>query len=124
LTLQAGLAKLPSCEVAMATDGAQALHLCEQQPFDLVVTDYKMPGMSGIQLAEEIKQKRPATAVLMVTAYGSDTLREEAARSGIARVLDKPVTLAEIRKVAAEVLGRLTLPDASAAPPAATPASP
>ena len=107
LTLQDGLERLANCEIAIATSGEQALGLFEQQPFDLLITDYKMPGTDGITLAARVRQLYPRTVIIMITAYGDETLREQAARASIQRVLDKPVGLAEVRCVALEALGRV-----------------
>lgn len=102
LTLQAGLARLPNCEIQIATSGEQALRLFEQQVFDLLITDYKMPGTDGLALAAQIRQRYPQTVIIMITAYGDYALREQAARLSIRRVLDKPVALDEIRRMTLE----------------------
>ncbi len=107
LTFQDSLERLPNCEIAIATNGEQALQLFEQQPFDLLITDYKMPGTDGITLAARVRQLYPRTVIIMITAYGDETLREQTARVSIQRVLDKPVGLGEIRCVALEALGRV-----------------
>jgi len=107
MILQDGLERLPNCEIAIATSGEQALWLFEQQPFDLLITDYKMPGTDGITLAARVRQLYPRTVIIMITAYGDETLREQAARASIQRVLDKPVGLAQVRCVALEALGRV-----------------
>lgn len=106
LTLQAGLEKLPNCEVEVATDGEQALQLFEQRPFNLLVTDYKMPGTDGMTLATRVRQTYPQTAIVMITAYSNDDLREQAARASIQHILDKPVKLTEVRSAAMEALGQ------------------
>ena len=68
LTFQDSLERLPNCEVAIATNGEQALQLFEQQPFDLLITDYKMPDMDG----GRVRQLYRRTAIIMITAYGSE----------------------------------------------------
>lgn len=103
MTLQEGLKKLPNCEVSVATSGKQALELLEQQPFDLLITDYKMPDIDGMALVEHVRQSQPQTAVIVITAYG-DEFREHAAPALVDRILDKPVRLSEIRSVASEAL--------------------
>lgn len=103
-TLQEGLEKLPNCEVMITDNGKEALRLFEEEPFDLLITDYKMPEMSGVALATQIRQKYPETGVVMVTAYSNDLLRDPSAAAAIQRVLDKPVKLSEIRNVAQETL--------------------
>jgi len=107
LILQDGLERLPNCEITIATSGEQALRLFEQRPFDLLITDYKMPGADGMTLATRVRQLCPRTVIIMITAYGDETLREQAARASIQRVLDKPVGLAEVRRVALEALERV-----------------
>ena len=106
LTLQSGLEKLPNCEVAIATSGEEALQLFAQRPFDLMVTDYKMPGTDGMTLAARIRQAYPPTSVVMITAYTNEDLLEQAARASIHSILDKPVKLAEVRLAALEALGQ------------------
>ena len=56
-----------------------------------VLSDINMPGMDGLQLLAEIKQRRPDLPVMMVTAYGDDERRRRAAEHGAAQFLTKPV---------------------------------
>jgi CheY-like chemotaxis protein len=56
-----------------------------------VLSDINMPGMDGLQLLAEIKQRRPDLPVMMVTAYGDDDRRRRAAEHGAAEFLTKPV---------------------------------
>lgn len=104
LTLKAGLARLPNCQVSVAASGQEALGLFAQRPFDLLVSDFKMPGMDGLALAGRVRQLYPATSIVLVTAYSSDELREQAARLSIAQVLDKPVKISDVRAAALEAL--------------------
>ena len=106
LFLQEALENLPHCEINVATSGRQALQLFKQRPFDLLITDYKMPATDGMALATEIRRLYPQTVVIMITAYADDELRRSAARIAIEEVLDKPVKLTEIRSLASKALGR------------------
>lgn len=101
--LQEGLGTLPDCEVESAHDSAQALRLFEQQPFDLVITDYRMPGDDGLDLAEDIHHRYPATTIIMITAYDNEQLRERAAGVAVQQVLNKPIDLVKIRTLALEI---------------------
>jgi CheY-like chemotaxis protein len=77
-----------------AGSGEQALDLLadEIQPKLIVIlSDINMPGMDGIQLLGEIKQRRPDLPVMMVTAYGDDERRRRADELGAAEFLTKPV---------------------------------
>ncbi len=102
LTLQEALEKLPNCEISVATSGEEALELFEQQAFHLLITDYRMPGTDGLKLAKRVQQLYPGTVIIMITAYGDHKLREQAAQAFIRRILDKPVSLEEIRQVTLE----------------------
>lgn len=103
-TLQEGLASLPDCEVAIAANGEQAIQLFDQQVFDLVITDYKMPGMDGLSLAEYIQQRKLAAEVVLITAYADEYLREQASAVDVCCVLSKPVDFAAIRSLVVETL--------------------
>ena len=61
--------KLPNLQVTVAPSGLAAMAMLERQPFDVLVTDYRMPGMDGAQLAAEAMKRWPRMRVLMVTAY-------------------------------------------------------
>ncbi len=104
LTLREALESLPNSKTVTATNGEEALRLFEEQHFDLLITDYKMPGADGITLASRVREMYPRTVVIMVTAYGDAALREQAASVSIAHILDKPVRLADIRDVATKAL--------------------
>ncbi len=106
LTLRDGLASLADCEIAVATGGEQALELIDQQAFDLLITDYGMPGMDGLTLAARVRELHPRTAIIVITGYGSDVLREQAKRVPVQRILSKPVRFTEIRQAALEALDR------------------
>jgi CheY-like chemotaxis protein len=77
-----------------AASGAEALdRLAEEiQPrLAAVLSDINMPGMDGLQLLGEIKQRRPDLPVMMVTAYGDDERRRRAAELGAVEFITKPV---------------------------------
>lgn len=106
LILQAGLETLPHCQVSVASSGKRAVQLFEEGPFDLLITDYKMPGADGMTLAKYVRELYPRTVIVVITAYSSDELHEQAACASVYCVLDKPVGLAEVRRLVMEVLGR------------------
>jgi CheY-like chemotaxis protein len=95
---------LPSCAVIVATDGADALAVIAQQPIHLVITDYRMPGMSGVQLAAAIKTVAPTTRVALYTLQPSSELRADAQAAGVDAVIAKPFQLAELTAVVGALL--------------------
>ena len=62
-----------------------------------VLSDINMPGMDGLQLLAEIKQRRPGLPVMMVTAYGDDERRRRAAHHGAAKFITKPVDFEHLK---------------------------
>jgi CheY-like chemotaxis protein len=106
LFLQAALEHLPDCEVEAATSGEQALQMLERDRFDLLITDYKMPGMGGIVLASRVRELHPETVILVITAFADDELYRATAGVGVRQVVHKPVKTAEIRALASQALGR------------------
>ena len=77
-----------------AASGAEALDRLAgeiEPPLVAVLSDINMPGMDGLQLLGEIKQRFPELPVMMVTAYGDDERRRRAAEYGAADFLAKPV---------------------------------
>lgn len=74
-----------------AYSGRQALDLANENPFDLVLMDVKMPVMDGVETLKKLKRINPDITVVMVTAYAVDELIREALREGAFGVLSKPL---------------------------------
>ena len=88
------------CEVISASDGHAALQQFDGQPFDLILTDYQMPGMSGLELASNVHRTSPGTPIVLVTAHRSGAWLQESAQSlGLVGYLQKPFTMAHIREL-------------------------
>ncbi len=95
-------------EVITAKDGFAALAALHKQKFDLVVTDYNMAEMDGLELMETVRYMQPEAKVLMITAYGSDILEAEARRLQAYRYLTKPLEVDMFRRIVQEALGDFT----------------
>ncbi|MBI5519469.1 MAG: response regulator [Desulfovibrio sp.] len=68
MTKRFRIRKLP---VTSAGSGAEALKLLDQQDFDVVILDVRMPGMDGLEVLRQIRAKRPLTEVIMLTGHAS-----------------------------------------------------
>ena len=66
------------------------------KPFDLVVSDIRMPGWSGLLALEELSRSPMMPPIVLITAFGSEEVHERAARAGAAAVLDKPFDIADL----------------------------
>ncbi len=93
---------------------AKALEMIRQAqvPYDLVITDYKMPDLSGVDLAQAVRNISPHTQIVVMTAYGTEQLRETVADLGIEGYISKPFSMAQIREIVKQVLGQTVYRDA------------
>ena len=77
-------------EVASSSDGMSSLELLKSDTFDLILLDYKMPGLNGLETLAEIKRKLIKTPVIVMTAYGTTETAIEAIKLGAYDYLLKP----------------------------------
>ncbi|MFB3779745.1 MAG: sigma-54-dependent transcriptional regulator [Bryobacteraceae bacterium] len=91
-------------DVATAPDGESALTLLEKSPQDLVITDLRMPGLSGLDLLRRVKEAYPETIVVVFTAFGTIESAVEAMKEGAYDYLIKPVNAEALKMVVARAL--------------------
>ena len=78
-------------EVVTVSNGTDAIEQCRQQTFDLIMLDEMMPGISGLETLQVIKEISPSTPVVMVTKSEEENIMDQAIGSKIADYLIKPV---------------------------------
>lgn len=83
-------------EVKTTNNGADALEMVRSEPYDIVFLDEQMPGLSGIETLEQIKEDFPGLPVVMITKSEEETIMEEAIGSKISDYLIKPVNPKQI----------------------------
>lgn len=71
---------------------------------DLVITDFRLPGLSGLELAHKLSRGRNVQPVIVVTAYGSPETVRELVRAGVAEVFPKPFHVDELRRAVRRAL--------------------
>jgi DNA-binding NtrC family response regulator len=86
-----------SYEITTARDGRAALELAESSPFDLLITDVRLPGLDGVMLTEAMRAAVPWFGVIWITAYGCRELVEKMELLHVNACLEKPVEIAEFR---------------------------
>jgi DNA-binding NtrC family response regulator len=86
-------------EFVCTDSGKQALDLMNHQPVDLLVTDLRMPGMSGQDLIHRVRSEHPAVKIILMTAFSSPELKEFVRHFGIDGYLEKPFELEELRNL-------------------------
>jgi DNA-binding NtrC family response regulator len=82
--------------VMTAAGGSEAIRSLEKCPVDLLITDVKMPGMSGIELLRLTREKFPETQVMLITGYATIEGAVEAVKTGAEEYLSKPFTSEEL----------------------------
>ncbi len=101
-------------EVIEARTGAELIDLVAdllrrptgRPAFDLIVSDQRMPGLTGLEVLEGVQGNNWSPPFIMITAFGSDEFEEEARRAGAAAVFDKPFDIDDLRMAILNLIGR------------------
>jgi DNA-binding NtrC family response regulator len=102
---------LPDVEVVLEQRSARAAALLAQEPFDLLITDIRMPGMDGVDLLRVAREHDPTLPALILTAYPTVETAVEAMKLGAADYLGKPFRPEELQKLAKRLLDERRLRD-------------
>jgi len=92
------------CQVDNASGSEDALSKLTLNHYDLLITDLKMPGINGLTLIEVARSLHPRISVILMTAYGSREVEDEASRLGVDGYLTKPFPTAKLQDMAARLL--------------------
>lgn len=110
--LLANALRADGCEVIEARDGAElarcvdtlVLQPAEGEPVDLIITDLRMPVVSGLEVLGRLRCRDWATPVILITAFGDQPTHVEATRLGAAVILDKPFDVRDLRSAVRRLL--------------------
>jgi CheY-like chemotaxis protein len=91
-------------ELICVNSGKKALDVLSQLPVELVISDIRMPEISGMELLIKIKESYPRTKVIIMTAYGSSEIQEEANKHGCLKYIEKPFEINELREFILNVI--------------------
>src|SRR5438552_11411804 len=96
--------------VVTAADGQEAFELAQQEKPDLLITDYHMPQLSGLELCRKLKQDAATSSIpaIMLTARGYHLEPQDTEQSGILRMLSKPFSPRHLLATVTEVLAEVT----------------
>jgi CheY-like chemotaxis protein len=83
-------------EARTAQDGRAGLNALGECHFDVILSDFRMPGMSGLDMAAVVRQTDPTIPIILITGDAHTLESEAVARAGITRVLPKPIKLNEL----------------------------
>ena len=97
-------------QVETADSSEEALEIMAQRPFDLVITDLRMPGMDGLELMEEIRQISPRTRLILMTAYGNERIERTAYQLGACQYITKPFRVQDLIERVDKALAEVQAP--------------
>jgi DNA-binding NtrC family response regulator len=92
-------------EVASAADGQTGIRLIEERPFDFVLTDLKLPDLSGLQVLEASRAAQPRVPVVVLTGFGTVSTAVEAMKLGAYDFLEKPLEIDDLSRMIERALG-------------------
>jgi len=99
--------------VDRAYSGESGVTKIKRKKYDLMILDYKLPGISGLTVLEEAKQKRPKLQIIVFSAYGNEDIKRKAKELGAVNFLDKPYDVKKLVRIVKKILrnnARLTAP--------------
>ena len=96
-------------DLSAASGGHEALRMLASEDIDVVITDEKMPDLSGIDLLKHIKDNYPYTQVIILTGYGSIDSAVQATKAGADGYLEKPIQINILRQTAKNALEKRSL---------------
>jgi DNA-binding NtrC family response regulator len=89
-------------DVISVEDGRKAIEAAQAQHFDFIITDLFMPELDGWEVLETIKETRPPTRVIIITAHGEEDIGRIAKEKGACAYVEKPYLIDKIKKILKE----------------------
>ena len=91
-------------EIDSVSNGSEAFRKIAREPFDLIITDIRMPGLTGLDILPGIKKLQPEVSIIVITAFGSEEVRRKALDRGATAYLEKPILFNKLRTLVHEVV--------------------
>jgi CheY-like chemotaxis protein len=92
------------CLMAVET-AEEAVEILRSESYDVIITDYRLPGMDGLELCRQLQNIHPRAVKILITAYGSRAVAEQARGIGVHELIEKPITSAAIEACLSRLLG-------------------
>ena len=95
-------------EIDSASNGSDAFRILVRELFDLVITDIRMPGLTGLDILPGIRKLQPEAPIIVITAFGSEEIHCRAMERGATAYLEKPLHFHELRTMIHEIISSKT----------------
>ena len=92
------------CNLLTFETAEEAIETIKQQAYDIVISDYKLPGMDGLEFLRRVKEKQPNAFEILITAYANREICEEAKMVGVQDIIPKPFTSEDVETSLARVI--------------------
>jgi len=90
-------------EVDSVSNGSEAFRILVRDAFDLIITDIRMPGLTGLDILPGIKRLHPEAPIIVITAFGSEEVHRKAMKRGATAYLEKPLHFSELRTMVQKI---------------------
>jgi DNA-binding NtrC family response regulator len=80
------------CHIVALETAEEAMEELDCQDYDIIITDYRLPGMDGVAFFKQIQNSHPDSIKILITAYKSDVVVSEAKKAGVQHLIAKPFT--------------------------------
>lgn len=94
------------CRLDVLETAEEAVEAVRRREYDIVITDYRLPGMDGLQFLRELHECRPRTMRVLLTAYMDEDVLADAFRVGVHEFIEKPFTSADIEEALARLIAK------------------
>jgi len=91
-------------ETDSASNGSEAFRKLAKESFDLIITDVRMPGLTGLDILPGVRKLQPEASIIVITAFGSEEVRHRAFERGATAYLEKPIYFHRLRELIYENL--------------------
>jgi DNA-binding NtrC family response regulator len=93
-------------EADSANNGSEAFGKLARKPFDLVITDIRMPGLTGLDILSAVKKFQPEMPVIVITAFGGEEVHRRSMARGADGYLEKPIHFHKLKTLIQEMVSR------------------
>jgi CheY-like chemotaxis protein len=96
------------CNLLTFETAEEGLEAVRKQAYDIVISDYKLPGMDGLEFLRRVKEKQPNAFEILITAYANREICEEAKMVGVRDIIPKPFTSEDVETSLSRIIGKST----------------
>jgi DNA-binding NtrC family response regulator len=91
-------------ETASVENGSEAFRKLAKESFDLIITDVRMPGLTGLDILPGIKKLQPESPIIVITAFGTEEVHRRAIERGATAYLEKPIHFHKLKTMIHEII--------------------